>query len=85
MRPPRCTGCAFEPSRAVRHGAALLVPQPCDEADTAWSEQLVAVDDLGRITPERKPLGNAPPGPKAVTLGAAGTAKEAEKVLAHPR
>ncbi|MDI3404908.1 hypothetical protein [Streptomyces cavernicola] len=67
---PARTGCAFEPARAVHRAGALLVAQPCGEPDTPWSEQLVAVDDLGRVVPDRKPLGNALP---------------PEKVLAHPR
>ncbi|WP_405878914.1 hypothetical protein OG762_09900 [Streptomyces sp. NBC_01136] len=50
-------GCAFDPERAVRHGAALLIAQPCAATDS-WTTGLVAVDDLGGITPHRKPLGN---------------------------
>lgn len=53
---PAREGCAFEPARAVRHGRALLVARPCPRA--AWTAQLVAVDDLGRIAPHRRPLGN---------------------------
>jgi hypothetical protein len=34
----------------------LLIAQPCPHA--AWTAQLIAVDDLGRITPHRRPLGN---------------------------
>jgi hypothetical protein len=60
---PARRGCAFAPARAVRHGTALLVAQPCPRA-AAWTSQLVAVDDLGRITPHRTPLGNELPGSK---------------------
>ncbi|NBE55116.1 hypothetical protein GUY60_27575 [Streptomyces sp. YC537] len=78
---PAEPGCAFEPSRAVHHGPALLVAQPCGAATSAWPEQLTAVDDLGRIAPGRKPLGNALPGAAA----AQGTAQAPEKVVAHHR
>ncbi|MEV5954632.1 hypothetical protein AB0M11_12780 [Streptomyces sp. NPDC051987] len=57
---PARAGCAFRPERAVRHGHALLVAQPC--AHGAWTAQLVAVDDLGGIAPHRAPLGNQPTG-----------------------
>jgi hypothetical protein len=45
----------------------VLVAQPC--ADAAWTGQLVALDHLGRITPDRTPLGNDLPrrGPNART------------------
>ncbi|WP_406434315.1 hypothetical protein OHB00_12685 [Streptomyces sp. NBC_00631] len=56
---PARAGCAFRPERAVRHGSALLVAQPCVHG--AWTAQLVAVDDLGGIAPHRTPLGNDPP------------------------
>ncbi|MFJ8790862.1 hypothetical protein [Streptomyces sp. NPDC102462] len=52
--------CAFRPDRAVRHGPNLLVAQPC--ARGAWTDQLVAVDDLGPVAPDRSPLGNEMPG-----------------------
>lgn len=54
---PARGGCAFRPERALRRGGALLVAQPCARA--AWTTELVAVDDLGRIAPHRAPLGNA--------------------------
>ncbi|MEU0008879.1 hypothetical protein ABZ079_32615 [Streptomyces sp. NPDC006314] len=57
---PARRGCAFRPEHALRRGPALLVAQPC--AHAAWTEQLVALDDLGRITPDRTPLGNDLPG-----------------------
>ncbi|MFC7306687.1 PQQ-binding-like beta-propeller repeat protein [Streptomyces monticola] len=63
---PARRGCAFTPAKALRHGRALIVAQPC-AADTAWPGQLIAVDDLGRIAPHRKPLGNALPGTRPVT------------------
>ncbi|WP_308402007.1 hypothetical protein [Streptomyces shenzhenensis] len=74
---PARAGCAFRPERAVRHGPALLVAQPC--ANAAWTAQLVAVDDLGGIAPHRAPLGNDPPG--------AGRPEHprTEKALAPPR
>ncbi|MFF7979452.1 hypothetical protein ACFZDK_09975 [Streptomyces sp. NPDC007901] len=74
---PARAGCAFHPERAVRHGTALLVAQPCRHG--AWTEQLVAVDDLGGIAPHREPLGNEPPG--------AGRPEHprTEKALAPPR
>ncbi|GHE10103.1 hypothetical protein [Streptomyces alanosinicus] len=57
---PAGPSCAFRPEGAVRRGAALLIAQPC--ARGAWTGQLVALDDLGRITPDRTPLGNDLPG-----------------------
>lgn len=57
---PARKGCAFAPARAVRHNGVLLLAQPC--AGAAWTSQLIAVDDLGRITPHRRPLGNEVPG-----------------------
>ncbi|MFE7989301.1 hypothetical protein [Streptomyces shenzhenensis] len=44
----------------MRHGPNLLVAQPC--ARGAWTDQLVAVDDLGPVAPRRAPLGNEVPG-----------------------
>ncbi|MEU1121057.1 hypothetical protein [Streptomyces sp. NPDC005879] len=55
---PARRGCAFEPARSVRHGAALLLAQPCTSATAAWTAQVIAVDDYGRIVPGRTPLGN---------------------------
>ncbi|WP_229864865.1 PQQ-like beta-propeller repeat protein [Streptomyces spinoverrucosus] len=57
---PARKGCLFRPERALHRGRALLVAQPCRRA--AWTTQLVAIDDLGRITPHRTPLGNEIPG-----------------------
>ncbi|MGW6532970.1 hypothetical protein [Streptomyces venezuelae] len=54
---PARTGCAFEPARSVRRDGALLVAQPCT-GPAAWTAQVVAVDDYGRIVPGRTPLGN---------------------------
>lgn len=77
---PAREGCAFEPARAVRHGKSLLLAQPCTHA--AWTAQVIAVDDLGRITPHRRPLGNevgeegGEPRPEHVNP---------EKVVARPR
>ncbi|MET8826179.1 hypothetical protein ABZX40_13990 [Streptomyces sp. NPDC004610] len=56
---PAGKGCSFDPRRAVGHAGALLVAQPC--ARDAWTAQLIAVDDLGRIVPGRTPLGNRAP------------------------
>ncbi|MFE0177002.1 hypothetical protein ACFWZ2_32325 [Streptomyces sp. NPDC059002] len=61
---PARTGCAFEPSRSVRTGGALLVAQPCAGPATSWTAQLIAVDDYGRIVPGRTPLGNGDLGPE---------------------
>ncbi|MFF5478513.1 hypothetical protein ACFY5C_14405 [Streptomyces sp. NPDC012935] len=77
---PAREGCAFEPARAVHHGKTLLLAQPCTRA--AWTSQVIAVDDLGRITPHRRPLGNevreedGEPRPEHVNP---------EKVVARPR
>ncbi|MDQ8701777.1 hypothetical protein RCO28_04625 [Streptomyces sp. LHD-70] len=79
---PARTGCAFRPARAVRHGSALLLAQPCSDPDIPWSEQVLAVDDLGRLVPGRTPLGNALPGG---ATAAAGAGKALGKVVAHPR
>ncbi|QTD97697.1 PQQ-binding-like beta-propeller repeat protein [Streptomyces cyanogenus] len=73
---PARNGCVFRPASAVRRGAALILAQPC--ADSAWTGQLVALDDLGRIAPGRTPLGNDLPGPHPGHL-------DAEKPLARPR
>lgn len=54
---PARLGCAFAPARAVRHHRALLIAQPCAATDN-WTDEIIAVDDLGRITPDRTPLGN---------------------------
>ncbi|MFJ2745570.1 hypothetical protein ACIO3O_38590 [Streptomyces sp. NPDC087440] len=54
---PAQRGCHFVPSRTVRRGHVLLVAQPCAEP-APWTDQLVPVDALGRITPGRNPLGN---------------------------
>ncbi|WP_369270185.1 hypothetical protein AB5J55_09305 [Streptomyces sp. R11] len=53
---PAREGCAFRPARAVHHGKTLLLAQPCTGADR--TAQVIAVDDLGQITPHRRPLGN---------------------------
>ncbi|GAA3782303.1 hypothetical protein GCM10023083_18120 [Streptomyces phyllanthi] len=49
---PARRGCAFAPSRAVRHGTAVLIAQPCGP-DAAWPANLVAVDGRGRIARDR--------------------------------
>ncbi|MFM9367125.1 hypothetical protein [Streptomyces sp. Da 82-17] len=83
---PARSGCAFRPHRALRHGAALLVAQPCTDPERPWSEQVVAVDGLGRVVPDRKPLGNALPGGAGRVPGTGrATEKAPEKVVAHPR
>ncbi|WP_308048903.1 PQQ-binding-like beta-propeller repeat protein [Streptomyces sp. TRM72054] len=56
---PARKGCVFRPEHALHRGRALLVAQPCRRA--AWTTQLVPIDDLGRITPHRTPLGNEIP------------------------
>jgi hypothetical protein len=75
---PAGRGCEFAPTRAVRHGTALLIAQPCPDDDGIdnWTAEIIAVDDLGRITPDRTPLGNE-----------RHTAEHpnAEKVVARPR
>ncbi|MEV2254953.1 hypothetical protein AB0I94_30995 [Streptomyces sp. NPDC050147] len=77
---PARRGCAFEPARSMRHGEALMIAQPCGDATTPWTSQLIAVDELGRIVPRRKPLGNELPG------GAPdGPGTRAEQELAPPR
>ncbi|MER5254593.1 hypothetical protein [Streptomyces sp. NPDC002855] len=77
---PARPGCAFEPARSVRRGTALMIAQPCRDAATSWTAQLIAVDDLGRIVPGRTPLGNELPG------GAAdGVPPRAENEVARPR
>ncbi|WP_406351190.1 hypothetical protein [Streptomyces sp. NBC_00658] len=75
---PARRGCEFAPARAVRLGTALLIAQPCPAGDAAgsWTGEIIAVDDLGRITPDRTPLGNE--------RHSAGHPK-AEKVVARPR
>ncbi|MCF1597419.1 PQQ-like beta-propeller repeat protein [Streptomyces muensis] len=66
---PARDGCAFRPERAVHHSKTLVVAQPCPQA--AWTAQLVALDDLGRIVPGRVRPRLEHPNP--------------EKVLAQPR
>ncbi|MFJ5274099.1 hypothetical protein [Streptomyces sp. NPDC088358] len=51
---PTRPGCRFVPARAVRHGAVLLIARPCP-AEERWAAGLVAVDDLGVVTPHRAP------------------------------
>ncbi|MFE2136093.1 hypothetical protein ACFW9X_23355 [Streptomyces sp. NPDC059466] len=51
---PTRPGCRFVPARAVRHGAVLLIARPCP-AEDRWTAGLVAVDDLGVVTPNRAP------------------------------
>ncbi len=63
---PARHGCAFAPARGVRHGRAWVLAQPCSGDTVAWPLQVVAVDDLGRIAPHRRPMGNEPPAPRAV-------------------
>ncbi|MFH8987608.1 PQQ-binding-like beta-propeller repeat protein [Streptomyces sp. NPDC017940] len=62
---PAHEGCVFEPARSLWRDGALLIAQPCRSRATAWTAQLTAVDDLGRITPHRTPLGNDAPGAPA--------------------
>lgn len=76
---PARYGCSFAPERALRHGEALLIAQPCATGDS-WTTELVAVDDLGRITPHRTPLGNVWQGERH----SAGHAHPG-KVVARPR
>ncbi|MFD9907394.1 hypothetical protein [Streptomyces sp. NPDC059063] len=59
---PARRGCAFAPARSLRRDRVLLVAQPCRDRAAPWTAQLVAVDDLGRVTPRRTPLGNDVPG-----------------------
>ncbi|MCX5556651.1 hypothetical protein [Streptomyces sp. NBC_00038] len=75
---PAGRGCEFAPARAVRLGTALLIAQPCpaDAATGSWTGEIIAVDDLGRITPDRTPLGNE--------RHSAGH-PNAEKMVARPR
>ena len=58
---PAGDGCAFAPDRVLRARGTLLVAQPCGRS-RAWTEELVAVDGLGRIVPGRTPLANERPG-----------------------
>ncbi|SDK86075.1 hypothetical protein SAMN05421806_11340 [Streptomyces indicus] len=63
---PARRGCAFAPARGVRHQGVWVLAQPCARgadgaAEPAWTQQVVAVDDLGRIAPDRRPMGNALP------------------------
>ncbi|MFC8129080.1 hypothetical protein [Streptomyces sp. NPDC057302] len=77
---PARPGCAFEPARSVRHGSALMLAQPCADAATPWTSQLIAVDGLGRIVPRRTPLGNELPG-----AAPDGVRTRAENEVAPPR
>ncbi|MFC7263561.1 outer membrane protein assembly factor BamB family protein [Streptomyces lutosisoli] len=76
---PARRGCAFVPARAARARAALLIAQPCAATDS-WTGEIIAVDDLGRITPDRTPLGNGRRGERH-SLEHAHTGK----VVARPR
>ncbi|WP_432174808.1 hypothetical protein [Streptomyces sp. Tue6028] len=76
---PARPGCAFAPARGVRHDGALLIAQPCATADD-WTGEIVAVDELGRITPHRTPLGGERRGEHH-----SAEHPHAEKVLARPR
>lgn len=77
---PAHGGCAFEPARSARRGRALMIAQPCGDAATPWTSQLIAVDDLGRIVPRRAPLGNELPG-----AGTGDVPTRAGKEFAPPR
>ncbi|MGW2791450.1 hypothetical protein ACWC9H_16175 [Streptomyces sp. NPDC001251] len=62
---PAKQGCAFDPARTAHLRGVLLLAQPCrgrDARNQAWSQELTAVDGLGKITPGRTPLGNDLPG-----------------------
>ncbi|MFD7896133.1 hypothetical protein [Streptomyces sp. NPDC059743] len=76
---PAVRGCAFDPARSVRKGGALLVAQPC-EGNSAWTAELKAVDGLGRIVPDRTPLGNDLPDHGQ----AEGTGTRQRKAVAQP-
>ncbi|KUO03589.1 PQQ-binding-like beta-propeller repeat protein [Streptomyces caeruleatus] len=81
---PASDGCGFQPRRAVHHAKTLIVAQPCPHA--AWTAQLVALDDLGRIAPHRRPLGNEVRAEDAPGRGGPGLEHpDPEKVLAQPR
>ncbi|MFI5807375.1 hypothetical protein [Streptomyces sp. NPDC051561] len=60
---PARPGCAFAAPGTVRRatGASytLLIAQPCTEP-ASWTDQLIAVDALGWVAPDRDPLGNGP-------------------------
>ncbi|MER7760074.1 hypothetical protein [Streptomyces sp. NPDC097619] len=55
-------GCVHDPTRQARIGAVLLLARPCADPDAPWTDTLVAVDALGRLSPHRRPLGNGLPG-----------------------
>ncbi|MFF3752329.1 hypothetical protein ACFYYH_17990 [Streptomyces sp. NPDC002018] len=76
---PAARGCAFDPGRSVRTRGALLVAQPC-AGNSAWTAELKAVDGLGRIVPDRTPLGNDLPGHRP----AEGTGHRQRKAVAQP-
>ncbi|MEU8982281.1 hypothetical protein [Streptomyces sp. NPDC048309] len=76
---PARPGCAFAPARAVRDRAALLVAQPCAATDS-WTGEIIAVDELGRITPDRTPLDNERRGERH-----SAEHPHTEKVVARPR
>ncbi|MFE6618746.1 hypothetical protein [Streptomyces sp. NPDC057740] len=81
---PASDGCAFQPRRAVHHARTLVVAQPCPHA--AWTAQLVALDDLGRIVPRRRPLGTEPRDEDGPGRGRPRIEHpNPEKVLAQPR
>lgn len=81
---PARDGCAFRPERAVHHSKTLIVAQPCPHE--AWTAQLVALDDLGRIAPHRSPLGNEVRDEDAPGRGRPCLEHpNPEKVLARPR
>ncbi|GGN67835.1 hypothetical protein GCM10011579_040680 [Streptomyces albiflavescens] len=76
---PARQGCAFEPARAVRVRTALLIAQPCAATDS-WTGEIVAVDELGRITADRTPLDNERRGEHHSVEH-----PHTEKVVARPR
>ncbi|WP_217208630.1 PQQ-like beta-propeller repeat protein [Streptomyces sp. AC550_RSS872] len=81
---PARDGCAFRPERAVHHAKTLIVAQPCRHA--AWTAQLIALDDLGRIAPHRRPLGNEVRDKDGRGRGRPRVEHpDPEKVLAQPR
>jgi hypothetical protein len=67
------------PPRAVRHHRALLIAQPCAATDS-WTGEIIAVDDLDTIAPDRTPLGNELRGEHH-----SAEHPHTEKVVARPR
>ncbi|MEV8536957.1 hypothetical protein [Streptomyces sp. NPDC051211] len=48
-------GCSFTPGSRVQLGGTVLIARPCADPAVPWARQIIAVDEHGRVTPDRRP------------------------------